>query len=114
MKGREEQELVARLNLCGWIIFLALGAASFMSLPLATSLGVILGGLLVTANLALLHRFVNRALVPGTRVKIRSVLFKYYLCFLGTLALIVVVMVGDLADELGLLIGLSVFAVNLF
>jgi hypothetical protein len=114
MSGQEERELVLRLNINGWVIFLAMTVASVVYLPSEITMGVFLGGLLVAVNLSLLHRAVARALQPGNRVTPQSILPKFYLCFFATVTIIFVLISQNLVDELGLLLGLSVFILNVF
>ena len=114
MSGREEREIVTRLNVNGWILFVALTVASIAYFPLDVTLGVVAGGLLVTVNLSLLHRFVAKALSMGSKITPRDVLPKYYLTFIGTIAIIYVLISQHLVHGLGLLLGLSIFLVNLY
>lgn len=114
MSGLVERRTVLRLNVFAWIVFLAFTVSSFIHLPFEVSLGVLIGGLLVVVNLALLQVFARRALSPGAKVKIGPVLFKYYASFLATLVVIFVLMLGGFVNQTGLLIGLSVFAIALF
>ena len=114
MSGQEERDLVIRLNLYGWVIFCALVLTSLVYLPLDITVGVIVGGLLVTVNLYLLQRVVTRALRLGARVTPKSVLPRYYLCFLVTCLIIFIFISQHLVNGLGLLLGLSVFVLNVF
>jgi hypothetical protein len=114
MSGQEERDLVLRLNINGWVIFLAMALTSLVYLPREITIGVFLGGLLVAINLSFLHRAVVRALEPGNRVTPKSILPKFYLCFLATVGVIFVLISQHLVDGLGLLMGLSVFILNVF
>jgi hypothetical protein len=114
MNGKEERDLVAKMNVFGWIVFPIPAALSFVFLSSKVSLGIVLGGLLVQINLALLHRFTRRALRPGVRVNPVAVLIKYNLCFLATVVVILALTVGGLVDGMGLLAGLGLFVLNVF
>ncbi len=114
MNGREERELVLRLYFYGWIVFLALLGASLALFPMDVTAGTAVGGLLVMGNLHLLRRTVLKALVPGNRVTPGSVLPFFYLCFILTGAVIFVLISQHIVNGLGLLLGLSVFIVNVF
>jgi len=113
VNGQEERDLVLRLKVNGWVIMLALSLASLVYLPSDMTAGVIIGGLLVTINLHLLQRAVNRALTPGSRITPKNILPKFYLCFLATAAILFLMISQHLVHELGLLLGLSVFLWNL-
>ena len=114
MNGNEERDLVAKMNVFGWILFTVLVALSFVYLPPKISLGIAMGGLLVQINLAVLYRFVRRALRPGVRVSPVVTLIKYNLCFLATAVVIMVLMIGKYVDGMGLLAGLGLFVLNVF
>lgn len=114
MSGGEERDLVFRLNLNGWVVLFALILTSLVFLSLEMTAGVVVGGLLVTVNLQLLHRAVSRALNPGRRVTPQSVLPKFYLCFLATGMIIFILISQHLVNGLGLLLGLSVFLLDVF
>ncbi|MDY6851066.1 MAG: ATP synthase subunit I [Thermodesulfobacteriota bacterium] len=114
MNGRIERELIIKLNLTGWIIFAALSLVSLYFFSLEVIAGVITGGLLVTVNLQLLRRVAVRALRPGARVALKNILVKYYLRFLATALIIFFLMYLHLVDELGLLLGLSVFVMSIY
>lgn len=109
ISGQDERKLVTRLNSTGWIIMAVLTTVSVLYLPLEVSLGVAVGGLMVTVNLTLLHRLVFKASEPGSRVTPKNVLPKYYLRFLATLAILFVLISQNLVNPLGLLLGLLVF-----
>ena len=114
MNDHEGRKIVFRLMLNGWVMFISLTVASLIFLPLRVTLGVAVGGLLVAINLTLLNRVVRKALAPGSRITPQSVLPKYYLTFAATCLIIFVLISQHLVDELGLLMGLSLFIVNVF
>ncbi|MFH1139257.1 MAG: ATP synthase subunit I [Pseudomonadota bacterium] len=109
INGQDERKLVTRLNSTGWVILAVLTTVSVSFFPLEASLGVAMGGLLVTVNLSLLHRLVFKASEPGSRITPGMVLPKYYLRFAATLALLFILISQNLVHPLGLLLGLSVF-----
>ena len=106
--------MVLRRNVYGWVILAAMAGLSMALLPWKFTAGVVAGGLLVTLNLQLLHRFAARALRPGAKIALKRVLFKYYLRFAITILLIVLLMWLSLVHPLGLLVGLSVFILDVF
>ncbi|MFH1092319.1 MAG: ATP synthase subunit I [Pseudomonadota bacterium] len=114
MSDREERNLVFLLNINGWAVFVALALTSLVFLSRNVTLGVVVGGLIVTLNLQLLHRYAKRALTPGSHVTLLGALLKYYLRFAVTILFIVLIMSQDLVHPLGLLLGLSVFILDIF
>ena len=110
----EQEKLVRQLKINGWIIMLAMSLASLFSFTSEITLGVVIGGLLVTVNLTLLSRVVVKAMAPGSKVTPKSVLPKYYLCFMITLAVIAALIILHLVNGVALLLGLSVFLLDLF
>lgn len=114
MGGQIERSLVLRLNMNGWIIFLALAGASLAYLPLEITAGIVVGGLLVNINLHFLRRAVFKALAPGSRMTPLRQLPSYYLRFMATVIIIFILLSQHLINEIGLLIGLSVFVINVF
>ena len=114
MSGEIERNLVHRLNLYGWIILLAMSGASAAVLPPRVATGVFVGALIVAVNLLLLRRVVRKALAPGSKVTPKSVLPKYYLTFALTALVIFILISQRVVNELGLLLGLAGFAINVF
>ena len=107
--GEDERTLTTQLNITGWVILGVLTTFSVFYLPLEASLGVAVGGLMVTLNLSLLQRVVYKASAPGSKVTPGQVLPKYYLRFLATLAVLFILISQNVVHPLGLLLGLSVF-----
>ena len=114
MNRPEELELVFQLCLNGWVILVALGAASAFYLPAGMTAGVILGALLVAINLSLLYRAVKRSLNSEIKVSPKKVLPGFYLCFLATVVIVSILITQQVVDRLGLLMGLGVFALDVF
>ncbi|MBU2547455.1 MAG: hypothetical protein KKB20_03500 [Proteobacteria bacterium] len=114
MIGQDERDLVIRLNLNCWVLLTAVLLGSVLYLPLHLIPGVAVGGLMVTGNLFLLFRVVDKALKLGSKIEPKDVLPRYYVTFIGTCVLIFILISQRLVDELGLLLGLATFVLGLF
>lgn len=114
MNSLDERYLVRLLHLNAWVVWLVILAATAVLGSSRMFLGALFGGFLVVGNLYLLRRQVNRALDLGAEITPKQVLPKFYLCFLITVIVIVVLMVSGTVDGFSLLLGLSVFVWSLF
>lgn len=92
-----------------------LGGAALCSITFGFKvfLGVLLGGLIVTVNFALLFRTLKKALAPGNTAGYAPVLAKYYLRFMASAIIIFVLMATHAVHPIGLIIGLSVVVVSI-
>lgn len=92
-----------------------LGAAALCSITFGFKvfLGVLLGGLIVTINFALLFRTLKKALAPGNTDGYAPVLAKYYLRFMASAVIIFVLMATRIVHPIGLIVGLSVVVVSI-
>ncbi|MBI5845179.1 MAG: ATP synthase subunit I [Deltaproteobacteria bacterium] len=95
--------------------FILGGAAlcAFVFAPPRFFLGVLLGGLIVTVNFALLFRTLKKALAPGNTQGYAPVLAKYYLRFMASAIIIFVLMATRIVHPIGLILGLSVVVVSI-
>jgi hypothetical protein len=107
--GAVEKQLVRLLFVNGWVLFAAMTTAAWFHLPHAAAAGATVGALLVAVNLTLLKRAVYRILAAGRDVRPRQVLTKFYLCFAATAGIVSVLIITHLVNGLGLLLGLSIF-----
>jgi hypothetical protein len=71
------------------------------------------GGVLILANFTVLSRVLTKALNPRTLAKPSAVLVKYYLRFILTGLILLILISQKWADPLGLLLGLSTIVFNL-
>ncbi|KMY69244.1 hypothetical protein AAU61_02005 [Desulfocarbo indianensis] len=85
--------------------------------PWQSAVSVAVGGAIALINFRLLERSITRSLMPQM-VKKRPVLgkalLKYYIRFLATAALIIILVRQEVVEPLGLLVGLSVVVVTIF
>lgn len=110
---RLQQELEALIKRRNWLLLVALVAASAIAWDLKFTLGVVAGGLLAIANFSLLSRVLVRQFEPGHKPSISGVLVRYYLRFIATAVVILLLIKFSLVGPIGLLIGLSVIVFNL-
>lgn len=114
MTAMDQAGIVKRMYRIGCGVWACMCLVSLVVAPAETTVGIILGGMVVVANLFLLNRFVARTMKQKDRVVLKRILFKYYLTFFFTAFFIAALMVGRLVDFYGLLLGLSIFAITLF
>jgi hypothetical protein len=97
-----------------WILLLlAAGVGHFTASPEIT-LGVIAGGLIVTINFHLLYRTLKKSLTPPHIASPNVVLVKYYIRFIVSGLIILLLIAGGYVNPLGLFIGLSVVVASIF
>lgn len=101
---------VTRANwvLCGLATLLG-----FILAPPAFALGVFFGGLLVTVNFHLLARTLKGALVPPYLASHNVVLAKYYLRFMASGFIIIILIATHVVHPVGLVIGLSIVVASI-
>lgn len=80
------------------------------SLPF--TLGVVLGGLLVTINFHLMCRSVEKALTPPHIMPMQPALVKHFVRFTVSSVIIIAAIISGLVHPLGLIIGLSVIVAS--
>ncbi len=107
-----EMELSWRAHARNWIVLGILAAASLVFWDLKILLGVVSGGILANFNFKLLHRALLNMFGRG-KPSVTKALVNYYLRFLVTGAIMLVLLKYQLVNPLGLLIGLSSVVVNL-
>ncbi len=108
-----QQRLLKFIVRANWILLLlAAGAGHFTASPEVT-LGVIAGGLIVTINFHLLYRTLKKSLTPPHLVSPNVVLVKYYIRFIISGLIILLLIAGGYVNPLGLIIGLSVVVASI-
>lgn len=106
--------LLRNLWLGNLAVFALLVGGAFILAPWFSAMSVAVGGLVALANFRLLQRTIIRALLPATpRGVMGVVLFKYYLRFAATAALLWVLVRQGWVEPLGLLVGLSVVVLSI-
>lgn len=104
--------LIKKLHLKNWVLLLLLGSFSFVFMSLSFSLGVLAGGLIVTVGFHSLQKILERSLNP-LNLGGKTLFIKYYLRLLVMGLLIYILISRHYVSPIGLLVGLSVVALNL-
>ncbi len=105
-------DLIKKLHLKNWVLLLLLGSFSFVFMSLSFSLGVLAGGLIVTVGFHSLQKILERSLNP-LNLGGKTLFIKYYLRLLVMGLLIYILISRHYVSPIGLLVGLSVVALNL-
>ncbi len=97
------------IRLLNWITLLVLSLVSALVLDGASTLGIILGGLIIIANFGLLQHTIRRAFSSdGTmRSSKASVIVKYYLRLLALGVVLLLLISRGWINPVGLAVGLS-------
>ena len=98
-------KFVTRSN---WILFGVTSILGFALLSSQAALGIFFGGLLVTVNFHLLAKTLKKALRPPNLASHNLVLAKYYLRFLFSGFIILLLIAGHIVHPVGLVFGLSI------
>lgn len=108
-----QQRLLTFIVRSNWILLLlAAGVGHFTASPEVT-LGVIAGGLIMTINFHLLYRTLKKSLTPPHLASPNVVLLKYYIRFIISGLIILLLIAGGYVNPLGLIIGLSVVVASI-
>ena len=108
-----EQRIINFVRRTNWIF---LCCSVMISAPLASirfTLGILFGGLLVTINFHLLAKTLYNALKPEHLASHQSVIAKYYIRFVITGFIILVLVQQRIVNPLGLILGLSVVVASI-
>ena len=98
-------KFVTRSN---WIIFVLATVLGFLLCPPGFARGILFGGILVTVNFHLLARTLKKSLTPPHLASHNLVLVKYYLRFFISGCIIFLLIISQLVNPVGLVIGLSI------
>ena len=96
----------------GFSWFWAVVTGHFTTSPDIT-LGILAGGLIVTINFHLLYRTLKKSLTPPHLASPNVVLVKYYIRFIISALIILLLISKDFVNPLGLFIGLSVVVASI-
>ena len=96
-----------------WIIIILFSSISFFTLSHSCTLGIIVGGLVTTANFIFLQRTLKKAFGTDFRRKAKkiSIFLKYYFRLLILGIIIFILLKYQLVAPVGLVIGLSTVVV---
>ena len=103
-----QQRIINFVTRSNWILFAATSIAGFVIFSRSVALGIVFGGLIVTINFHLLAKTLKKALNPPHLASHNVVLAKYYLRFLISGLIILLLIAGRVVHPVGLILGLSV------
>lgn len=101
---------VTRTN---WVLFSLVSVIGLVFAPVKFAFGIICGGLLVTVNFHLLARTLKGALTPPHLSSHNVVIAKYYLRFLISGVILLLLIKYQMVNPLGLFVGLSVVVASI-
>lgn len=109
-----QQRLLTFIVRSNWVLFLMAVCVGGLIAPPRVTLGIIAGGLIVTINFHLLYRTLKKSLTPPYLASPNVVLAKYYIRFIISGLIILLLIAGGYVNPLGLFIGLSVVVASMF
>lgn len=108
-----QQRLLSFIVRANWILLLTAGVVGHLLASPDVTLGIVAGGLIVTVNFHLLYRTLKKSLTPPYLASPKLVLIKYYIRFVVSGILILLLIAGGWVHPLGLFIGLSVVVASI-
>ena len=108
-----QKRILTFVTRSNWVLCCLATVLAFILAPTAFALGVFLGGLLVTINFHMMARTLKGALVPPYLASHNVVLAKYYLRFIASGFIIIVLIATKLVHPVGLVIGLSIVVASI-
>jgi len=109
-----QRRILTFVTRSNWILCCLATVFGFIFSPPAFALGIFLGGMLVTVNFHFMARTLRGALAPSRLTSHNVVLAKYYLRFIASGFIIIILIVTGLVHPVGLLIGLSIVVASIF
>ena len=99
----------------GWVIFLILASAGYFFMSRSFTLGIILGGIIIILNFSFLQSTIIKAFQQNPAIKKNKALLiaKSFLRLFLLGGIIFVLLKYDLADPIGLAIGLSIIFLSI-
>jgi hypothetical protein len=108
-----QQRLLKFITIANWGILFAAAMIAMLASSADFARGVIFGGLIVTVNFHLLYRTLQKAFRPQQLVSHNVVLAKYYVRFIASGVIILILIAKHYVNPIGLFIGLSVVVVSI-
>ncbi|MCK5783342.1 MAG: ATP synthase subunit I [Desulfobacterales bacterium] len=108
-----QQRLLTFIVRSNWILLVLSAAVGYFTTSPGITSGIIAGGLIVTINFHLLYRTLKKSLTPPHLASPNVVLIKYYIRFIISGLIILLLIAGDYVNPLGLFIGLSVVVASI-
>lgn len=108
-----QERLLKFIVWSNWILLAMAGVIGYMTASQGFTLGIIAGGLIVTINFHLLYRTLKRSLKPPHLKSPKTVIVKYYIRFVISGLIIILLITQQVVNPLGLFIGLSVVVASI-
>jgi ABC-type multidrug transport system permease subunit len=108
-----QQRILYFVTRANWVLLCLVSLLGLAFAPVKFALGIVCGGLLVTVNFHLLARTLKNALTPPHLSSHNMVVAKYYLRFLISGVVLLLLIKYHLVNPLGLFIGLSVVVASI-
>jgi len=108
-----QQRILGFVTRSNWILLLAAVSGSGLLKTADFTLGILAGGLIVTANFHLTYRRLKKVFTQSRLPSVGSMLVRHYIRFSLSAVVIFVLISKRLVDPGGLLIGLSVVVVSI-
>ncbi|RJP87817.1 MAG: ATP synthase subunit I [Desulfobacteraceae bacterium] len=109
-----QQKLLTFIVRSNWLLLIIAGTIGNLTATPEVTLGIVAGGLIVTINFHLLYRTLKKSLTPPYLASPNVVLVKYYIRFIISGLIILLLIAGGYVNPLGLFIGLSVVVASIF
>jgi len=109
-----QQRLLTFIVRSNWLLFLIAVTVGHLTASPDVTLGIVAGGLIVTINFHLLYRTLKKSLTPPYLASPNVVLAKYFVRFIISGLIILLLIAGGYVNPLGLFIGLSVVVASIF
>lgn len=113
MNHIEKDPIQKKIEISNWIVLGVFLVLSLPFMPARFCFGLLLGGLISIVNFHWLDRdlrSVFHLLAEGSR---SSIFFKYFIRFVVTAVVLYFIISADIADVVGLLLGLSLVMINI-
>ena len=113
MNPTEKDPLQKRLEIMNWILLAILVVGSLLLHSSRFSLGILYGGLISIVNFHWLYRNLLNVFTKHPSQARKAILVRYYIRLAVTGLVLYWIISGNLADVIGLVIGLSVVVLNI-
>ena len=108
-----QQRILRFITCSNWVVLLIASITAGVIAKFDFTIGVIVGGLIVTINFHLMYRTLQKTFNRPRLPSFKSVIARHYLRFMLSAILIFVLISKHMVDPGGLLIGLSVVVVSI-
>ncbi|MBN1664792.1 MAG: ATP synthase subunit I [Deltaproteobacteria bacterium] len=105
--------LQSRIEITNWVVLAVLIAVSWFFASPDCVLGITLGGLISIINYHWLYRDLKKVFQNTSDGAKSAIMFKYFVRFIITGVVILLILIGTKASVIGLLVGLSVVVINM-